>query len=273
MAGTLRELMKKGTTAVPGVFNAASALMVEAAGFGAVYVSGGGLSGSWGLSDTGLLSRDEVVRFTSFITRAVKVPVIVDVDTGFGGPGEAADTVRLFEGVGAAAVQIEDQEWPKRCGHLPGKTLVSAEEFAMKIKAAAAARGSRDFLIIARTDARAVEGLPAAVERAKLYVDAGADMIFPEALETKDEFREFAEKVSSPLLANMTEFGKSPYLSVSEFAELGYSIVLFPMTALRAAMKAMEEVLTELKKEGTQKGVLTRLQTREDFYRLIKYSV
>ena len=269
----MRELIKKGTAAVPGVFNAASALMAENAGFGAVYVSGGGLSGSWGLPDTGLLSRDEVVRFTSFITRAVKVPVIVDVDTGFGGPAETAGTVRLFEGAGAGAVQIEDQEFPKRCGHLPGKSLVSAEEFARKIKAATAARKDRDFFIIARTDARAVEGLPAAVERAKRYIDAGADMIFPEALETKEEFREFAKKVSFPLLANMTEFGKSPYISVDEFAELGYSVVLFPMTAFRAAMKTMEEVLTGLKKEGTQKWLLDRLQTREEFYRLIKYSV
>lgn len=273
MAGNFRALIKKGTVAVPGAFNAASALLIEKAGFDALYISGGGLSGSWGLSDTGLLSRDEVLRFTALITRAVKIPAIVDVDTGFGGAQEAAETVRLFEAAGAGAVQIEDQEFPKRCGHLPGKSLVTPEEFSEKIRAAVGAKKEKDFLIIARTDARAVEGLGGAIERASRYIEAGADMVFPEALETKDEFREFAKEVDAPLLANMTEFGKSPYMSVSEFAELGYSAVLFPMTAFRAAMKTMEGVLTELKKEGTQKGLLERLETREEFYRLIKYRV
>lgn len=273
MAGNLRELIKKGTVAVPGAFNAASALLVEKAGFEAVYISGGGLSGSWGLSDTGLLSREEVLRFTTLITGAVRIPAIVDVDTGFGGAEETAETVRLFEAAGAGAVQIEDQEFPKRCGHLPGKSLVTPEEFAEKIRAAAAAKTDRGFFIIARTDSRAVEGLEGAIERACKYVEAGADMIFPEALETKEEFREFAKEVDAPLLANMTEFGRSPYMTVDELAGLGYSAVLFPMTAFRAAMKAMEGVLTELKREGTQKGLLERLETREEFYRLIKYSV
>lgn len=271
--GRLKELIKKGTIAVPGAFNAASALLVEKAGFEAVYVSGGGLSGSWGLSDTGLLSRDEVVKFTSLITGAVGIPAIVDVDTGFGGVDGTAETVRLFEAAGAGAVQIEDQEFPKRCGHISGKSVVPAEEFALKIKAAAGAKKDSDFLVIARTDARAVEGLGKAIERANRYIEAGADMIFPEALETEGEFREFAKEVRAPLFANMTEFGKSPYISVDEFAELGYSVVIFPMTAFRAAMKAMEGVLEELKREGTQKRLLDKLETREEFYRLIKYSV
>ncbi|MBI5587956.1 MAG: methylisocitrate lyase [Deltaproteobacteria bacterium] len=269
----MRSLIKKGTLPVPGAFNAATALLIEEAGFGAVYVSGAGLSNSCGLSDTGLLSRDEVVRSASYIIRAVGIPAIVDVDTGFGGPEESARTVTLFEAAGAEAVQIEDQEFPKRCGHLRGKSVIPAGEFVEKIKAASGARRDPDFLIIARTDARAVEGMDRAIERANRYAGAGADIIFPEALETKEEFREFAKGVNAPLLANMTEFGKGPYLSVEEFAELGYSMVIFPMTAFRAAMKAMEGALAELKREGTQKGMLDRLETREELYRLIKYSV
>jgi methylisocitrate lyase len=272
MKRSLKELVKEGTIAVPGVFNAASALLAEKAGFEAVYVSGAGLANSRGLPDTGLLPRDEVVRFVSYITGAVSLPAIVDADTGFGGPSDAADTVRALEAAGAGAVQIEDQEFPKRCGHLPGKSVIPAKEFALKIKAAAGARKDRDFLIIARTDARAVEGIKVAIERANIYLEAGADCVFPEALESKEEFLTFAKNVQAPLMANMTEFGKSPYLTVTEMRDLGYSIVIFPMTAFRAAMKAMEAAFDELYAEGTQKGMLDKLQTREDLYRLLKYS-
>lgn len=273
MKTSLRELMKRGTVSAPGVFNAASALLAEKAGFDALYVSGAGLANSCGLPDTGLLPRDEVVRFVSYITNAVSLPAIVDADTGFGGPNDAADTVRALEEAGAGAVQIEDQEFPKRCGHLPGKSVIPASEFALKIKAAAGARKDKDFLIIARTDARSVEGFKGAIERASIYLEAGADCVFPEALESKEEFMAFAKTVQAPLMANMTEFGKSPYLTVNEFRDLGYSIVLFPMTAFRAAMKAMEAAYSELYSDGTQKGMLGRLQTREELYRLIKYSV
>lgn len=269
----LNQLLGKGAVAVPGAFNAASALLIEKAGFRAVYVSGAGLSNSSGVPDVGVITRDESVRLSTYIIKAVSIPVIIDADTGYGGPTEVEKTVRAFEAAGASAIQIEDQEFPKRCGHLPGKTVVSAEEFAEKIRAAAGARKSRDFLIIARTDARAVNGLDDAIERARLYTKAGADAIFPEALESVDEFRRFSEAVKNPLVANMTEFGKTPYITVDEFGSMGYSVVLFPMTAFRAAMKAMEEALSTLKEKGTQKGMLLKLQTREELYRLIGYEV
>lgn len=269
----LKELIKTGTLSVPGVFNAATALLAEKAGFKAIYISGAGLSNSNGLPDTGLLSREEVLELSSYITRSVDIPAIVDVDTGFGGPEEAAKTVEAFESIGAGGVQMEDQEFPKRCGHLEGKRVVSAEEFALKIKAACSARKDKDFFIIARTDARAVEGMDAAIKRANIYIEAGADCIFPEALESKEEFALFSRSVQAPLLANMTEFGKSPYLSSTEFRDLGYSIVIFPMTAFRIAMKAMDEALEEIRKEGTQKGMLDRMQTREELYKLLRYSI
>jgi methylisocitrate lyase len=267
------KLTGKKAIAAPGAFNAATALLVEKAGFEAVYISGAGLSNSMGVPDAGVLSREEVVGLSSVIIKAVKIPAIVDVDTGFGGPQEVEKTVRLFEAAGASAVQIEDQEFPKRCGHLPGKTVVPAEEFMEKIKAAAAGRGKADFHIIARTDARATGGLDEAIKRGRLYAAAGADMIFAEALETKEEFREFGKQVKAPLVANMTEFGRTPLITLDEFTELGYSLVLFPMTAFRTAMKAVEEALAELKAAGTQKGLVKKMMTREELYRLIRYDV
>lgn len=256
---------------VPGAFNAASAMMIEKAGFEAVYVSGAGLSNSSGLPDAGLLTLADTVRLASTIIKAIGIPAIVDIDTGFGDAARVREAVRMFEEAGADAVQMEDQEFPKKCGHLPGKRVVPPAEFADKIKAAASARKDKDFLIIARTDSRAVAGLDDAIERARLYIEAGADMIFPEALETKEEFREFSKSVKAPLMANMTEFGKTPYITMDEFSEMGYSIVIFPMTCFRIAMKAMEEALNELKGTGTQKGLLDRMQTRAELYRLLKY--
>jgi methylisocitrate lyase len=269
----LAKLIGNKAVAVPGAFNAASALLVERAGFEAVYISGAGLSNSSGVPDAGVLSRKEVLSLSSTIIKSVRIPAIVDIDTGFGGPQDVMETVRLFKAAGAAAVQIEDQEFPKRCGHLPGKTVIPSDEFLAKIKAARAGRTSPDFLIIARTDARATSGLDEAIRRGRLYAEAGADMIFPEALETKEEFREFSRQVKAPLVANMTEFGKTPFITLDEFTELGYSLVLFPMTAFRAAMKAMEEALAELKAAGTQKGLLGRMMTREELYRLIRYDI
>ncbi len=261
----------KGAYAAPGAFNAASAMLVEKAGFKVLYISGAGLSNSAGLPDAGLLSLDDVARFSSYIIKSVNIPAIVDVDTGFGGIPQVKRTVRTFEGLGAAAIQIEDQEGPKRCGHLPGKRVIPARDFVKKIEAAASARISGEFLVMARTDARAVEGIDGAISRARMYRKAGADVIFPEALESKEEFRRFSAEVEAPLLANMTEFGKTPYITIDEFREMDYSIVLFPMTCFRVAMKSMETALTELRDRGTQKGLLERMQTREELYGLLKY--
>ncbi|HLA48159.1 MAG TPA: isocitrate lyase/phosphoenolpyruvate mutase family protein, partial [Nitrospinota bacterium] len=219
-----------------------------------------------------LLTMTEVVQQAGYIASAVNIPAIADADTGFGDLPNIARTVRAFESVDVAGIHIEDQEFPKRCGHLPGKKVIPAQDMEEKIRIACDARENPDFLIIVRTDSRAINGLEDAIERANRYIRAGADVIFPEALESKREFEIFAKKVKSiPLMANMTEFGKTTYISVREFEEMGYSIVIFPLTAFRVAMKAMEEALTELKKSGTQKGFIDRMQTREELYKLLRY--
>lgn len=254
----------------PGVFNAAVALLAEKMGFKALYLSGAALTGSMAMPDLGLITLDELASATRYITRVVRVPLIVDADTGFGEAINVQRTVRELELSGAAAIQIEDQVMPKKCGHLSGKQLIPVEDMVKKIMAAVEAR--RDALIIARTDARGVEGLEAAIERAQVYVEAGADIIFPEALTSKEEFREFSRRIKAPLLANMTEFGKTPYISVDEFRELGYKIVIFPVTTFRAAMRAAREVLEHLLYKGTQADILDRLMSRSEFYDLIGYS-
>jgi methylisocitrate lyase len=268
----LRELIANGCVAMPGVFNASTARLVERAGFDAVYISGAGLcNATAGVPDVGLLTLTEVAQLAGYIARAVKIPCIVDADTGFGGPENAARTVRELEAAGLAGCHIEDQEFPKRCGHLAGKTLVALEDMNEKLGAAAAAKRDKDFLLIARTDARAVESFDDAVERARSYMAAGADAIFPEALQTRDEFRDFAKAVDAPLLANMTEFGRSPLLSVSELAELGYRMVIFPQTIFRATMKTAEQLLRDLKNAGTQESWVERMQTRQELYALLDY--
>ena len=268
----LRELIAKGCVAMPGVPNAAMARQVERAGFDAVYISGAGLANATaGVPDIGLLTLTEVAQLAGYIVNAVNIPAIVDADTGFGGPENVARTLRELERAALAGCHIEDQEFPKRCGHLAGKTLVPAEEMTEKIEAAVAARRDPDFLIIARTDARGVEDFASAVERAQKYMEAGADAIFPEALQNADEFRDFAKEVEIPLLANMTEFGKSPLLSFSELAEFRYRMVIFPMSALRVALKASEEFLYALKKSGTQADWIDEMQTREELYELLDY--
>jgi methylisocitrate lyase len=256
---------------MPGVSNGAVALQAEAAGFEALYVSGAGLANSAGLPDISLLSLTEIAQLAGYIARAVTIPAIVDGDTGFGGPANTARAVQEFERAGLAGMHMEDQTFPKRCGHLGGKELVSTGEMVEKIRAAVAARDNPDFLIIARTDARAVEGFDGAVERAQLYLKAGADAIFPEALETAGEFRRFAKSIKSPLLANMTEFGKSPLLSARQLQRMGYRMVIFPMTAFRISMQATEACLVHLKKHGTQRQLLERMQTREELYHLLRY--
>ena len=268
-----RQLLKKGVVVMPGAFNAAAALLIEKTGFDAFYISGAGLSnGMAGVPDIGLLTMTEMVQQSGYIANAVNIPAIADADTGFGDLPNVARTVKSFEKAGVAGIHIEDQEFPKKCGHLPGKIVIPAQDMEEKISAACDDRENPDFLIIVRTDSRAVNGLEDAIERAKKYIDAGADVIFPEALESKREFEIFAKEVKGvPLMTNMTEFGKTPYMSVREFEDMGYSIVIFPLTAFRVAMKAVEEILTELKKTGTQKGFIGRMQTREELYKLLKY--
>lgn len=272
----LRELMATHTVVLPGAFHALSAMQIERAGFEAIYVSGAALAAARGLPDIGLLSMAEVVSDAAMIANAVAIPALADADTGFGPPLAVMRSVRAFERAGLCGIQLEDQDMPKKCGHLPEKRLVSRAEMMAKIRAAADARQDPDFFIVARTDARAVEGLDAAVQRAKAYVDAGADAIFPEALESAEEFQRFAGQfikagMKVPLVANMTEFGKTPYLSVSEFEGLGYRLVLFPVTALRMAAQAVEKMLSELKSRGSQQTLLGHMQTREQLYELLRY--
>lgn len=272
-ARRLRELMAQGTVAAPGAFNAAVAMAAERAGFEAIYISGAGLAnGVAGYPDIGLLAMPEVVRQARYIADAVSLPAICDADTGFGDVLQVRRTVQEFERAGIAGIHIEDQEMPKRCGHLAGKQLVSPETMARKIATAAAARRDPDFLIIARVDSRAVHGLEDAIARGRLYLQAGADVLFPEALESAEEFARFAREVPAPLLANMTEFGRTPLLSVAEFAALGYRIVIFPMTAFRVMMKAVTETLEHLRESGTQRALLPRMQTRAELYDLMRYA-
>jgi methylisocitrate lyase len=268
----LRELIAQGCVMLPGVPNAAMARQVERAGFEAVYISGAGMANATaGVPDIGLLSMTEIARLAGYVANAVSIPAIVDADTGFGGAENVARTIRELEPTGLAGCHIEDQEFPKRCGHLAGKSIVNLEEMVGKIKAAVAARRDTDFMIIARTDARAVEDFDRAVERAGEYLAAGADAIFPEALQSADEFRDFAKEIDLPLLANMTEFGKSPLLSFQELADLGYRMIIFPQSAFRVSMKASEEFLRALKKAGTQSDWLDRMQTRQELYELLDY--
>jgi methylisocitrate lyase len=268
----LREALKAPPLVIPGVFNALSARLAERTGFRAVYQSGAALSAGLALPDVGLVTQTEFAEQGRYLAAAVSIPVISDADTGFGEALAVERTVSLFESAGLAGLHLEDQELPKRCGHLSGKSLVSRDEMVSKLKAAVAARRDPSFVIIARTDARAVEGIDSAIERAQAYVEAGADMIFPEALETPEEFGRFVRAIHVPLIANMTEFGKSPLLSAQELANLGYAAVLFPVTTLRVAMKAVEAALGQLVREGTQKGLLDRMQTRAELYDLLDYS-
>jgi len=257
---------------LPGVPNAAIARQVQGAGFDAVYISGAGMANATaGVPDIGLLSMTEVVTLAGYVANAVTIPAIVDADTGFGGAEKVARTIRQLESAGLSGCHIEDQEFPKRCGHLAGKSVIDVDEMTGRIKAAVSARRDQDFMIIARTDARAVENFDGAVERSRRYLEAGADAIFPEALRNADEFKAFATEVKAPLLANMTEFGKSPLLSFDELTGFGYRMVIFPQSAFRVSMKATEEFLRALKKAGTQSGWIEKMQTREQLYELLDY--
>lgn len=273
----LRELLDQQTLMLPGAFNALTAMQIQRAGFQALYVSGAGLSAARGLPDIGLLSLTEVLSDAAAIANAVTIPVIVDADTGFGPPLTVMRAVRAFEQAGLAGMQIEDQELPKKCGQLSGKRLVPVPEMLAKLAAAVQAKHDLDFMIVARTDARGVEGLDAAIQRAIAYIEAGADALFPEALESGEEFRTFAREIrrvgiTVPLIANMTEFGRTPYLTVGEFESLGYRGVLFPVTALRAAMRAIDKLLAELKMFGSQRDWLDHMMTRQELYNLLRYT-
>jgi methylisocitrate lyase len=271
-AAQLRQLIAGGPVMLPGVPNAAIARQAERAGFDAVYISGAGMANATaGVPDIGLLSMTEVVRLAGYVANAVAIPAIVDADTGFGGAENVARTIRELESAGLAGCHIEDQEFPKRCGHLAGKSVVDVDEMIGRIKAAVSARRDEDFMIIARTDARAVENFDGAVERSRRYLEAGADAIFPEALQNVEEFKAFANEVKAPLLANMTEFGKSPLLSFQELSDFGYKMVIFPQSAFRVSMNATEEFLRALKKAGTQSGWIEKMQTREQLYELLDY--
>jgi len=272
---SFKKLIKeKEAVVLPGTFNALVAKQIEAKGFNAVYCTGAGISTSFfGLPDIGLMTLSEMITVVRNICNAVELPVICDADTGFGNAINVMRTVEEYERAGVAGLHIEDQVFPKRCGHVAGKNVISKEEMVGKIKAALAARTNPEFVIIARIDARSVEGIESAIERGRLYRDAGADIVFPEALETEEEFIYFAESVCNvPLMANMTEFGKTPYFGVEKFKQMGYKIIVFPVSTMRVAMKATENFLTVLKKDGTQKSYLDRMQTRRELYQLINYS-
>jgi methylisocitrate lyase len=258
---------------LPGVFCPLVARIAERLGFAAVYLSGAALSASQAVPDVGLLTLPEFVEAARALVAATSLPVVCDADTGFGEALNVERTVQLFEAAGVAAIHLEDQQLPKRCGHLSGKQLVNVDVMAAKVRAAAAARRDDDFVIIARTDARGVTGLDDAVERARLYLEAGADVIFPEALESPEEFEAFADEFpDTPLLANMTEFGRGPLLDFAELAATGYRLVLYPVTALRAALRAAEAVLADLLRQGHQRDHLARMLTRAELYDLLDYA-
>ena len=254
---------------MPGAHNGMAALQAKAAGFEALYLSGAGMSASMGLPDLGVITVDEVCFFIRQVSRACGLPVLVDGDTGYGEALNVMHMVRSFEDAGAAAVHIEDQLLPKKCGHLNDKKLAAPADMAAKIAAAVKAR--RHLYIIARTDAAASEGLEGAVARAGRYLDAGADAVFPEALADHEMLREFVRRVQAPLLANMTEFGRTPFCTAREFGDMGYKMVIWPVSALRVAARAQEELFAAIRRDGGAQSMLPRMQSRSELYALIGY--
>ncbi len=263
---------RKAPLQIPGTINAYSALLAERAGFKALYLSGAGVANaSFGLPDLGVTGLGDVLEDARRITAATELPLLVDVDTGFGSAFNIARTVREMERAGVAAIHIEDQEQAKRCGHRPNKATVSTEEMCDRLKAAVDARRDAKFVIMARTDAFAREGREAALERTAAYVDAGADMIFAEALYTLEDYAAFTRSIRVPVLANLTEFGLTPYFTVAELARVGIKMVLYPLTAFRAMSRAAELVYAALREHGTQRAVVDILQTREELYAVLRY--
>ncbi|MCY8518157.1 methylisocitrate lyase [Bacillus atrophaeus] len=270
LAQRFRSLMSApGILQIPGAHDAMAALIAKQTGFSAIYLSGAAYTASRGLPDLGIVTSSEMAERAKDLVRAADLPLLVDIDTGFGGVLNAARTAREMLEARVAAVQIEDQQLPKKCGHLNGKQLVSAEEMAQKIKAIKQVAPS--LVVVARTDARAQEGLDAAIKRSAAYIEAGADAIFPEALQSESEFRQFAKSITAPLLANMTEFGKTPYYHAEEFEDMGFQMVIYPVTSLRTAAKAFERMFRLIKEQGSQKEGLLEMQTRKELYDTIFY--
>jgi len=259
---------------MPGVYDGISAVSALGAGAQALYLTGAGLTNSrLGVPDVALATLTEFAQAAAAVCGVTGLPVLSDADTGFGGAWNAYRTVSEMERAGLAGIHLEDQMHPKRCGHLDGKSLVSSEEMAAKIRAAVEAKRDPAFVVCARTDARGVEGLSEAIDRAKRYVEAGADAVFPEGLASEDEFARFRAALPDvPLLANMTEFGKTPLIPFSRFDELGYQMVIFPMTGFRLALRALDEGYAELLATGTQVGLLGRMRTRQELYERIEYA-
>lgn len=255
----------------PGAYSPLVAMAIERKKYDGIYVSGAVLSNDLGYPDIGLTTLTEVAQRGRQIARATALPTIIDIDTGFGETMSVARTIQEMTELGLAGCHLEDQINPKRCGHLDGKGLVESTEMIKKIKSAEKAKTDSNFLIIARTDSRASEGLEKAIARAKSYVDAGAEMIFPEALQDEKEFEAFRKAVNVPLLANMTEFGKSKLLNAQQLENLGYNLVIYPVTMMRVAMKAVENALDQILAEGTQENVVPRMQTRKELYELLQY--
>lgn len=257
---------------LPGVINAYAAMQAERAGFRALYVSGAGVANaSYGLPDLGMTSLDNVCEDVRRISGATRLPLLVDADTGWGAVFNVQRTVKEFIRAGAAACHIEDQVQAKRCGHRPGKAVVPKADFADRIKAAVDGRIDPDFVIVARTDALAVEGLDSAIERAVAAEEAGADAIFAEACATLDEYARFVTTLKVPVLANLTEFGKTPYFTVDELRAVGIAMVIYPLSAFRAMAKAAEAVYAAIRNEGTQRSVVDRMQTRMELYDVLGY--
>jgi methylisocitrate lyase len=267
-----RELLQSGRLLrFPGAISPLTAVLIEELGFDGVYVSGAALSADLALPDIGLTTLSEVANRGEQIARATDLPTLIDADTGFGEPMNVARTVQVLEDRGLAGCHLEDQVNPKRCGHLDGKSVVPVDEMVRRVKAATSARRDPNFVVCARTDARAIDGLDAAIDRAKAYVDAGADMVFPEALADEAEFATFREAVDVPLLANMTEFGKSKLLTASTLESLGINVVIYPVTLLRLAMGAIEDGLRTILRDGTQASLVEKMQTRTRLYELVHY--
>lgn len=262
-------LGRPGILQIPGAHNGMAALQAKATGFEALYLSGAAMTAQMGLPDLGIITIDEVCFFIRQVVRAAGLPVLVDGDTGYGEVLNVMHMVRSFEDAGAAAVHIEDQLLPKKCGHLNDKKLADPHEMAAKVAAAAKAR--RHLFVIARTDAAASEGMDGAVARAKLYLQAGADAIFPEALNSAEMFREFARRMDAPLLANMTEFGRTPFFTAAEFEAMGYRMVIWPVSSLRVANKAQEQLYAAIKRDGGTQNMVDRMQTRSELYAAIGY--
>ncbi len=265
-----RELLNDGFVFMPGVYSGISAIIAERCGFKAAYLSGSGIAGMMGLPDLAITTINEVVGEAEKITSVTPLPLIVDCDTGFGEPLNVIRTVRLMERAGVAGIHIEDQELPKKCGHLNGKKIVPVEDFKLKIRAAKES-SKEELVIIARTDSRSTDGLDEAISRSREYIKAGADAIFTEALESEEEFIEMRRKLPGYLMANMTEFGKTPLLTVEELEKIGYNMVIFPLTAFRGILKKTEEMYKKLLKDGTQRNFIDEIMDRKSYYEVIGY--